>query len=88
MATKRDGPTQVRFIRSIKGMAYNLPSVERGDVVTVPSQSEAERLFDAGHAQPVSADWEAPSKPEELWGNKEDWSDEYDTRRWTPQLRK
>jgi hypothetical protein len=61
MKTRNAGPTQVRFTVSVEGMTYNLPGVKRGDVVAVPDAAEAQRLFKAGLAQPLSREGLAPA---------------------------
>jgi hypothetical protein len=48
------GPVQVRFLDDIKGLTYGRDGIKRGAVVEVSSQAEAQRLYVAGLAQPVS----------------------------------
>ncbi len=54
MATKPDGPVQVRTKVTVAGAWHGKHDVKRGDILEVPTQREALRMYKNGTAQPAS----------------------------------
>ncbi|WP_133259327.1 hypothetical protein [Mycobacterium colombiense] len=50
----KPGPVEVRMKVTIAGQVYGRNDVHRGDVIEVPTRDEAERLYQAGLAQPTN----------------------------------
>ena len=64
--TEDNGPQMVRFKVTMQGMVYGVQNVKAGDLVEIPTRTEALRLYAQGYAQ--DPDVEKLGRPYEPFG--------------------